>query len=77
MNKLYLKIDQTEVVYFGNTWSKVGGLACQLLTFMFDLYINCFSLVFVVVVVEEIADFVYLQNILIQNLGHLTKLLCT
>ena len=37
MNKLYLKIDQTEVVYFGNTWSKVGGLACQLLTFMFDL----------------------------------------
>ena len=26
---VFVKIDVTKVAYFGNIWSKVGGLVCQ------------------------------------------------
>ena len=36
INELYVKIDSTNVVYFGNTWIKIWDLVCPLLLiFMF------------------------------------------
>ena len=38
MNELYVKIDLTQMAYFGNIESKIRGLVCQLtFIFMVDL----------------------------------------